>query len=38
MKNSNETILIKFRSKDTQFGVTRATLKAIAKELNINET
>jgi hypothetical protein len=34
----NENILVKFRSKDTQFGVTRATVKAIAKELDINET
>lgn len=31
-------MLVKFRSKDTQFGVTRATVKAIAKELDINET
>ena len=38
MNNSNEQILVKFRSKDTQFGVTRATVKAIAKELDINET
>ena len=38
MNNSNENILVKFRSKDTQFGVTRATVKAIAKELDINET
>ena len=38
MNNSNEKILVKFRSKDTQFGVTRATVKAIAKELDVNET
>jgi hypothetical protein len=38
MNNSNENMLVKFRSKDTQFGVTRATVKAIAKELDINET
>ncbi len=38
MKASNENLLIKFRSKDTQFGVTRTTVKAIAKELDLNET
>ena len=38
MKASNENLLVKFRSKDTQFGVTRTTVKAIAKELNVNET
>ena len=38
MKASNENLLIKLRSKDTQFGVTRTTVKAIAKELDLNET
>ena len=38
MKASNKKLLIKFRSKDTQFGVTRTTVKAIAKELDVNET
>ena len=38
MKASNKILLIKFRSKDTQFGVTRTTVKAIAKELDVNET
>jgi hypothetical protein len=38
MNNSNENMLVIFRSKDTQFGVTRATVKAIAKELDISET
>jgi len=38
MEASNENLLVKFRSKDTQFGVTRTTVKAIAKELNVNET
>jgi len=37
MKASNENLLVKFRSKDTQFGVTRTTVKAIAKELDVNE-
>jgi hypothetical protein len=38
MRASNKKLLVKFRSKDTQFGVTRTTVKAIAKELNVNET
>ena len=38
MRVANENLLIKFRSKDTQFGVTRTTVKAIAKELDMNET
>ena len=38
MKASNKKLLIKFRSKEIQFGVTRTTVKAIAKELDINET
>ena len=38
MKASNKKLLVKFRSKDTQFGVTRTTVKAIAKELDVNET
>lgn len=33
-----ENLLVKFRSRDTQFGVTRATVKALAKELDVNET
>jgi hypothetical protein len=38
MRTSNENLLVKFRSKDTKFGVTRTTVKAIAKELDVNET
>lgn len=38
MKSANDNLLVKFRSKDTQFGVTRTTVKAIAKELDVNET
>jgi hypothetical protein len=38
MRASNKKLLVKFRSKDTQFGVTRTTVKAIAKELDVNET
>lgn len=38
MTVANENLLMKFRSKDTQFGVTRGTVKAMAKELDVNET
>ena len=38
MKASNKKLLIKFRSKEIQFGVTRTTVKAIAKEPDVNET
>jgi hypothetical protein len=38
MKTANDSLLVKFRSKDTQFGVTRATIQAIAKKLGVNET
>ena len=38
VKRTNDNLLVKFRSKDTQFGVTRTTVKAIAKELDVNET
>lgn len=38
MTVASENLLLKFRSKDTQFGVTRGTVKAIAKELDVNET
>ena len=38
MKTANDNLLVKFRTKDTQFGVTRTTVKAIAKELDVNET
>ena len=34
----NENLLVKFRSKDTQFGVTRSTVKALARQLDVNET
>ena len=32
------SLLLKFRSKTTQLGVTRETLKALARELDANET
>lgn len=38
MTVASETLLVKFRSKDTPFGVTRGTVKALAKELDVNET
>ena len=38
MKASNKKLIIKFRSKEIQFGVTRTTVKAIAKEPDVNET
>jgi hypothetical protein len=38
MRASNKKLLVKFRSKETQFGVTRTTVRAIAKELDVNET
>lgn len=38
MAASSESLLMKFRSSDTQFGVTRKTVKALAKELDVNET
>ena len=34
----SKNLLVKFRSKDTQFGVTRGTVKALAKALDVNET
>lgn len=37
MLTTSENLLVKFRSRDTPFGVTRATIKALAKELDINE-
>lgn len=38
MTVASENLLVKFRSKDTQFGVTRGTVKALAKALDVNET
>ena len=33
-----DSLLLKFRSKDTSFGVTRGTVRALASELDITET
>ena len=38
MTVASEHLLVKFRSRDTQFGVTRLTVRALAKELDVNET
>ena len=32
------SLLLKFRSRDTQFGVTRDTVKAMAERFNVSET
>jgi len=31
-------LLLKFRSRDSQYGVTRETLKSLAEEMDISET
>jgi hypothetical protein len=38
MAITNDNLLVKFRAKDTALGVTRSTVKALAKELEVNET
>jgi hypothetical protein len=38
MTTASNSLLVKFRAKDTPFGVTRETVKAIASELDISET
>ena len=35
---STDSMLLKFRAKDTRFGVTRDTVKAMAAELDTTET
>ncbi len=34
----SEKLLVQFRSKDTQFGITRNTLRALSAELDVPET
>ena len=34
----SDKLLVAFRTKDTVYGVTRSTLKALADELDVNET
>lgn len=38
MTVASENLLLNFRSKDTQFGVTWGTVRALAKQLGVNET
>lgn len=38
MPTSASSLLLKFRSKDTQFGVTRKTVKQIALQFDLSET
>ena len=38
MLATSENLLVKFRAKDTRFGVTRGTVKALAAELDVSET
>jgi hypothetical protein len=38
MAASTSSLLLKFRSKDTQFGVTRETVKQIAARFDLSET
>ena len=34
----SDSLLLKFRTRDTRFGVTRDTVKALASELDVTET
>lgn len=38
MSTSQDSMLLKFRTKDTRLGVTRDTVKALAAELDTTET
>lgn len=38
MQAVSDNLLVKFRAKDTSFGVTRHTVKALASELDVSET
>jgi hypothetical protein len=38
MQAVSDNLLVKFRAKDTAFGVTRHTVKALATELDVSET
>lgn len=38
MQAVSDNLLVKFRVKDTSFGVTRQTVKALAAELDVSET
>ena len=38
MTAATDSLLLKFRAKDTRFGVTRNTVRALASEMDVNET
>ena len=38
MATTPDSLLLKFRAKDTRFGVTRDTVRALASELDVSET
>lgn len=38
MASTIGSLLLKFRTRDTRFGVTRDTVKALASELDVSET
>lgn len=38
MQAQANNLLLKFRTKDTAYGVTRSTIKALADELDVTET
>ena len=38
MATTPDSLLLKFRARDTRFGVTRDTVRALASELDISET
>lgn len=38
MTTTAPSLLLKFRAKDTRFGVTRATVRALANEMDTTET
>lgn len=38
MSASADSLLLKFRAKDTRLGVTRNTVRALASEMDVNET
>lgn len=38
MPTAVTNLLLKFRARDTQFGVTRSTVKAMAKHFDLSET
>lgn len=38
MATPTDSLLLKFRAKDSRFGVTRDTVRALASELDISET